>query len=229
MKKSYHSMVVPTALATATRRDSDVGLAGNVMYHRGAYHATRAAGLPSDSMRNAVARSDLSRLRSPCRSRVQSVFGIAAWKIVLAAAGAILFVKTGKKTMIHVENLVKTFGEVKAVDGVSFDVAKGEIFAFLGPNGAGKTTTIQMLTTLLRPTSGSMTLDGLDPGDAARSRSRRALRHRVSGSESRQRADGLREHGAARRALSRAAQGARSSASRCCSSCSSCGTARTRS
>jgi ABC-2 type transport system ATP-binding protein len=65
--------------------------------------------------------------------------------------------------MIHVENLVKTFGEVKAVDGVSFDVAKGEIFAFLGPNGAGKTTTIQMLTTLQRPTNGTMKLDGLDP------------------------------------------------------------------
>jgi ABC-2 type transport system ATP-binding protein len=65
--------------------------------------------------------------------------------------------------MIHVENLVKTFGELTAVDGVSFDVAKGEIFAFLGPNGAGKTTTIQMLTTLQRPTSGSMRLDGLDP------------------------------------------------------------------
>jgi ABC-2 type transport system ATP-binding protein len=65
--------------------------------------------------------------------------------------------------MIHVENLVKTFGEVKAVDGISFDVGVGEIFAFLGPNGAGKTTTIQMLTTLLTPTSGSMTLDGLDP------------------------------------------------------------------
>jgi ABC-2 type transport system ATP-binding protein len=65
--------------------------------------------------------------------------------------------------MIHVENLVKTFGEVKAVDGVSFDIAQGEIFAFLGPNGAGKTTTIQMLTTLQRPTSGTMKLDGLDP------------------------------------------------------------------
>jgi ABC-2 type transport system ATP-binding protein len=65
--------------------------------------------------------------------------------------------------MIHVENLVKTFGEVKAVDGVSFDVATGEIFAFLGPNGAGKTTTIQMLTTLQRPTGGTMKLDGLDP------------------------------------------------------------------
>jgi ABC-2 type transport system ATP-binding protein len=65
--------------------------------------------------------------------------------------------------MIHVQNLSKTFGELKAVDDVSFDVHAGEIFAFLGPNGAGKTTTIQMLTTLLRPTTGSMTLDGLDP------------------------------------------------------------------
>ena len=65
--------------------------------------------------------------------------------------------------MIHVENLVKTFGEVKAVDGISFAVAAGEIFAFLGPNGAGKTTTIQMLTTLQRPTSGSIRVDGLDP------------------------------------------------------------------
>jgi ABC-2 type transport system ATP-binding protein len=65
--------------------------------------------------------------------------------------------------MIRVDNLVKTFGEVKAVDNVSFEVRAGEIFAFLGPNGAGKTTTIQMLTTLQRPTSGSMSLDGLDP------------------------------------------------------------------
>ena len=65
--------------------------------------------------------------------------------------------------MIRVENLVKTFGELRAVDGVSFHVLPGEVFAFLGPNGAGKTTTIQMLTTLLRPTSGAMSLDGLDP------------------------------------------------------------------
>lgn len=65
--------------------------------------------------------------------------------------------------MIRVENLVKTFGDVRAVDGVSFEVRAGEIFAFLGPNGAGKTTTIQMLTTLLRPTGGSIALDGLDP------------------------------------------------------------------
>jgi ABC-2 type transport system ATP-binding protein len=65
--------------------------------------------------------------------------------------------------MIRAEQLVKTFGDVRAVDGVSFDVAAGEMFAFLGPNGAGKTTTIQMLTTLLRPTSGTLAIDGIDP------------------------------------------------------------------
>ncbi|HEY4049362.1 MAG TPA: ATP-binding cassette domain-containing protein [Acidobacteriaceae bacterium] len=61
------------------------------------------------------------------------------------------------------ENLVKTFDSVAAVKGISFEVAQGEIFAFLGPNGAGKTTTIKMLTTLLRPTSGKIELDGLNP------------------------------------------------------------------
>jgi len=65
--------------------------------------------------------------------------------------------------MIQVKNLVKKFGDFTAVNDISFDVHKGEIFAFLGPNGAGKTTTIKMLTTLLRPTSGSLQLDGLDP------------------------------------------------------------------
>ena len=65
--------------------------------------------------------------------------------------------------MIRVRNLVKTFGTFTAVNDVSFDVEEGEIFAFLGPNGAGKTTTIKMLTTLLKPTSGSMELDGMDP------------------------------------------------------------------
>ena len=65
--------------------------------------------------------------------------------------------------MIRADHLVKTFGEIDAVDDISFDVAQGEIFAFLGPNGAGKTTTIKMLTTLLRPTSGTLEIDGLDP------------------------------------------------------------------
>jgi len=65
--------------------------------------------------------------------------------------------------MIQVKDLVKRFGEFTAVDHVSFDVPAGEIFAFLGPNGAGKTTTIKMLTTLLRPDSGEIRVDGLNP------------------------------------------------------------------
>jgi ABC-2 type transport system ATP-binding protein len=65
--------------------------------------------------------------------------------------------------MIQVEHLVKKFGDFTAVDDISFEVRPGEIFAFLGPNGAGKTTTIKMLTTLTRPTSGTLQIDGLDP------------------------------------------------------------------
>jgi ABC-2 type transport system ATP-binding protein len=62
--------------------------------------------------------------------------------------------------IITVENLSKTFGTLKAVDNVSFTVKEGEIFGFLGPNGAGKTTTINMLTTLLKPTSGKAVVCG---------------------------------------------------------------------
>src|SRR5215813_13167123 len=65
--------------------------------------------------------------------------------------------------MIQVKNLTKQFGEVLAVNGISFEVKAGEVFAFLGPNGAGKTTTIKMLTTLLRPTKGELQIDGLNP------------------------------------------------------------------
>lgn len=65
--------------------------------------------------------------------------------------------------MIRVNNLTKSFDSFIAVKGISFDVAPGEIFAFLGPNGAGKTTTIKMLTTILRPSSGVIELDGLNP------------------------------------------------------------------
>ena len=64
--------------------------------------------------------------------------------------------------MIEARNVVKTFGEIKAVDDISFDVKAGEIFAFLGPNGAGKSTTISMLTTMLRPTSGKLMLNNHD-------------------------------------------------------------------
>ena len=63
--------------------------------------------------------------------------------------------------MIAVNHLTKTFGGLVAVQDVSFEVGKGEIFAFLGPKGAGKTTTLKMLTTLMKPTSGSVKIEGL--------------------------------------------------------------------
>ena len=65
--------------------------------------------------------------------------------------------------MIRVLNLVKRYGSITAVRDVSFKVRAGEIFAFLGPNGAGKTTTIKILTTLLKPTSGKVEVNGFDP------------------------------------------------------------------
>jgi len=64
--------------------------------------------------------------------------------------------------MITVNHLTKTFGRLVAVQDVSFGVGGGEIFAFLGPNGAGKTTTVKMLTTLMKPTSGRIKIEGLD-------------------------------------------------------------------
>ena len=67
------------------------------------------------------------------------------------------------KNIIQVKNLVKKFGKFTAVDNISFDVKKGEIFAFLGPNGAGKTTTIRILTTLLHPISGEIKVNGFSP------------------------------------------------------------------
>lgn len=65
--------------------------------------------------------------------------------------------------MIQVSRLTKQYKSIRAVDDISFSVAKAEVFAFLGPNGAGKTTTIKMLTTLLRPTSGQIKINGFDP------------------------------------------------------------------
>jgi len=61
---------------------------------------------------------------------------------------------------VEAENLTKIFGRVKAVDGVSFSVRKGEIFGLIGPNGAGKTTILRILATLLKPTSGSAEVFG---------------------------------------------------------------------
>jgi ABC-2 type transport system ATP-binding protein len=64
--------------------------------------------------------------------------------------------------MIRIENLVKTFGAKRAVDGISFDVARGEVLGFLGPNGAGKSTTMRMVTGFMPPTSGRVTVGGHD-------------------------------------------------------------------
>ncbi|GGV21707.1 daunorubicin resistance protein DrrA family ABC transporter ATP-binding protein [Kitasatospora herbaricolor] len=63
---------------------------------------------------------------------------------------------------IQAENLVKTFGDVRALDGVSLDVPEGTVLGLLGPNGAGKTTTVRVLTTLLRPDSGHAVVAGVD-------------------------------------------------------------------
>jgi ABC-2 type transport system ATP-binding protein len=66
-------------------------------------------------------------------------------------------------SIITVRNLKKYFGEVKAVNGISFDVRKGEVFGLLGPNGAGKTTTIKILLGLLEPLEGEIRILGLNP------------------------------------------------------------------
>jgi ABC-2 type transport system ATP-binding protein len=65
-------------------------------------------------------------------------------------------------SIISVENLTKKFGAITAVDGISFGIEKGAVFGFLGPNGAGKTTTINILCTLLSPTSGKASIAGYD-------------------------------------------------------------------
>jgi ABC-2 type transport system ATP-binding protein len=69
---------------------------------------------------------------------------------------------SGSATAISVKGLTKSYGEIEAVRGIDFEVARGETFGFLGPNGAGKSTTISMLCTLARPTGGSAQVAGLD-------------------------------------------------------------------
>ena len=65
-------------------------------------------------------------------------------------------------TMVEIQNLKKTFGEITAVDGVSFTVGQGEVIGFLGPNGAGKSTTMKMITGFLTPTEGTVRVSGFD-------------------------------------------------------------------
>jgi ABC-2 type transport system ATP-binding protein len=76
--------------------------------------------------------------------------------------------------IITVTNLKKHYGDIKAVDGVSFEVIRGEILSFLGPNGAGKTTTVEMMEGLRTPTSGSIEIFGVDI-----SKDYASIRHRV--------------------------------------------------
>jgi len=68
----------------------------------------------------------------------------------------------GADSIVKVDGISKAFGQLKAVDNVSFEIKQGEIFGFLGPNGAGKSTTINILTTMMRPTSGHATVCGFD-------------------------------------------------------------------
>ena len=71
------------------------------------------------------------------------------------------------ETVIKTENLTKRFGDFVAVDEITFEVSKGEIFGFLGANGAGKTTAMRILCTVLRPTGGTARIAGYDVGTQA--------------------------------------------------------------
>jgi len=73
---------------------------------------------------------------------------------------------TSSRAIIEVRDLVKVYGgDTRALDGITFSVAPGEVFGFLGPNGAGKTTTIRVLATLLTATAGSACVAGFDVAD----------------------------------------------------------------
>ena len=69
-----------------------------------------------------------------------------------------------KNPTISIKGLAKKYDSLLAVDGIDLEISKGELFGFLGPNGAAKTTTIKLLVGLLKPTSGSIFIDGIDLG-----------------------------------------------------------------
>src|SRR5437660_6627768 len=79
-----------------------------------------------------------------------------------APDGSIIQSPSTMPSVLSVENLSKKYGDMIAVDGISFDVVRGEIVGLLGPNGAGKTTTINMVLGILEPTSGSIRIEGID-------------------------------------------------------------------
>jgi len=74
----------------------------------------------------------------------------------------LIFAKNIEKVILKADKLIKRYGQFTALDNVSFQVEKGDIFGFLGPNGAGKTTTIRILSSVLKPDSGSVEIDGHD-------------------------------------------------------------------
>ena len=80
---------------------------------------------------------------------------------------------SGAASLVHARGLVKSFGHIVAVDGIDFDVQKGEAFGFLGPNGAGKSSTMRMVGCVSPPTGGTLRILGLDPiRDGAKIRAR---------------------------------------------------------
>jgi ABC-2 type transport system ATP-binding protein len=90
----------------------------------------------------------------------QATTGVSKSRSTTVAASS---VTTRGDAIIRVQDLVKVYDpDIRAVDGISFEVRRGEIFGFLGPNGAGKTTTIKVITTLIRKNSGTVIVDGID-------------------------------------------------------------------
>src|SRR5256886_15967553 len=90
----------------------------------------------------------------------QSIASVSKSQSATVAAST---VRTEGDAIIQVRDLAKIFDpDIRAVDGISFAVRRGEIFGFLGPNGAGKTTTIKVITTLIKKTSGTAIVDGID-------------------------------------------------------------------
>src|SRR5687767_15809477 len=72
--------------------------------------------------------------------------------------------------IVSVRDLVKSYGKIEAVRGISFDVAEGEVFGLLGPNGAGKTTTVEILEGLRKADAGTAVVDGIDVSGSPRGR-----------------------------------------------------------